>query len=38
MIELSNTAQIFRFLNKPVNVRFLKNHVRAALTHYLTFK
>ena len=38
VIELINTAQIFRFLNKPVNVRFLKNHVRAALTHYLTFK
>ena len=38
VIELINAAQIFRFLNKPVNVRLLKNHVHAALTHYLTFK
>ena len=38
MIELINQAQIFRFLNKPVNVRLLKGHVHAALQRYLTFK
>jgi eukaryotic-like serine/threonine-protein kinase len=38
VIELINEAQIFRFLNKPVNVRFLKSHVHAALLRYLTFK
>jgi serine/threonine-protein kinase len=38
VIELINQAQIFRFLNKPVNVRLLKNHVLAALRCYLNFK
>ena len=38
VIELINRAQIFRFLNKPVNVRLLKGHVHAALQRYLTFK
>jgi response regulator RpfG family c-di-GMP phosphodiesterase/tRNA A-37 threonylcarbamoyl transferase component Bud32 len=38
VIELINQAQIFRFLNKPVNVRLLKAHVHAALQRYLTFK
>ena len=38
VIELINQAQIFRFLNKPVNVRLLKNHVLAALQRYLTYK
>ena len=38
VIELINQAQIFRFLNKPVNVRLLKSHVHAALQRYLTFK
>ncbi len=38
VIELINQAQIFRFLNKPVNVRLLKGHVHAALQRYLTFK
>jgi eukaryotic-like serine/threonine-protein kinase len=37
-IELINQAQIFRFLNKPVNVRTLKGHLHAALQRYLTFK
>ena len=37
IIELINQAQIFRFLNKPVNVRLLKGHVHAALQRYLTF-
>lgn len=38
VIELINQAQIFRFLNKPVNVRLLKGHVHAALQRYLTYK
>ncbi len=38
VIELINQAQIFRFLNKPVNVRLLKGHVHAALMRYLTYQ
>ena len=38
VIELINEAQIFRFLNKPVNLRLLKNHVQAALQRYLSLK
>lgn len=38
VIELINEAQIFRFLNKPVNVRLLKGHVHAALLRYLTYR
>jgi serine/threonine-protein kinase len=38
VIELINEAQIFRFLNKPVNVRLLKKHVHAALRRYLSYK
>jgi serine/threonine-protein kinase len=38
VIELINEAQIFRFLNKPVNVRLLKRHVHAALQRYLSYK
>lgn len=38
VIELINQAQIFRFLNKPVNVRLLKGHVHAALLRYLAYK
>ena len=38
VIELINEAQIFRFLNKPVNVRLLKGHVHAALLRYLTYQ
>jgi response regulator RpfG family c-di-GMP phosphodiesterase/predicted Ser/Thr protein kinase len=38
VIELINQAQIFRFLNKPINVRMLKGHVHAALQRYLTYK
>ena len=38
VIELINEAQIFRFLNKPVNVRLLKKHVHAALQRYLSYK
>jgi serine/threonine-protein kinase len=38
VIELINQAQIFRFLNKPVNVRLLKGHIEAALQRYLSYK
>ena len=38
VIRLINEAQIFRFLNKPVNVKLLKQHVEAALARYLTFR
>ena len=37
VIHLINEAQIFRFLNKPVNVRLLKQHTEAALERYLAF-
>jgi len=38
VIRLINEAQIFRFLNKPVNVKLLKQHVEAALERYLAFR
>ena len=38
VIELINQAQIFRFVNKPVNYGLLKAHVQAALGKYLAFK
>jgi eukaryotic-like serine/threonine-protein kinase len=38
VIELINEAQIFRFLNKPLNYKLLKGHVQAALSRYLAFK
>ena len=38
VIELINQAQIFRFLNKPINVRLLKGHVHSALMRYLTYR
>jgi len=38
VIDLINEAQIFRFLNKPVNYRLLKGHVQSALTRYVAFK
>jgi serine/threonine-protein kinase len=38
VIELINQAQIFRFLNKPVNVKLLTQHVHSALTRYQSFK
>ena len=37
VIELINQAQIFRFLNKPVNVKLLRGHLHAALARYLSF-
>jgi serine/threonine-protein kinase len=38
VIELINEAQIFRFLNRPVNVKLLKGHLHAALQRYLTYQ
>ncbi len=38
VIELINQAQIFRFLNKPINVKQLRGHVEAALAKYRAFK
>jgi serine/threonine-protein kinase len=38
VIELINQAQIFRFLNKPVNMKLLTQHVQSALTRYQSFK
>jgi len=37
IVELINQAQLFRFLNKPVNVGLLKKHLYTALQRYLTF-
>ena len=38
VIELINHAQIFRFINKPVILKLLKQHTQAALTRYQSFK
>jgi serine/threonine-protein kinase len=38
VIELINEAQIFRFVNKPVNYKLLNGHVQAALSKYIAFK
>ena len=38
VIELINQAKIFRFLNKPIQVRQLRHHVDAALAKYRAFK
>jgi serine/threonine-protein kinase len=38
VIELINQAQVFRFLNKPVNVALMRTHIQAALKRYLAFK
>ncbi len=38
VIELINQAQIFRFINKPVNPELLRQHVQAALIRYQSFK
>jgi DNA-binding NtrC family response regulator len=38
VIELINQAQIFRILNKPINVSLLNKHVHAALHRYLTYE
>ena len=38
VIELINQAQIFRFVNKPVNPELLRQHAQAALIRYQSFK
>jgi serine/threonine-protein kinase len=38
VIELINQAQIFRFINKPLNPDLLKQHTQSALTRYQSFK
>ena len=38
MIELINQAQIFRFINKPVNPDLLRQHAQTALIRYQSFK
>ncbi len=38
VIDLINQAQVFRILNKPINVGMMKNHLHAALQRYLTYK
>jgi len=38
VIELINSAQIFRFVTKPVNARELRAHVGSALRRFATFK
>jgi len=38
VIELINQAQIFRFLNKPIQVRQMRGHVESALAKYRAFK
>ena len=37
VIELINEAQVFRFLNKPVNVNLMRTHLQAALKRYMAF-
>lgn len=37
VIELINQAQVFRIINKPINVGLLKEHVHAALSRYLAY-
>lgn len=38
VIDLINQAQVFRIMNKPINVGMLKVHLHASLQRYLTFK
>jgi serine/threonine-protein kinase len=38
VIELINQAQVFRYINKPVNPDLLRQHTQAALTRYQSFK
>ena len=37
VIDLINQAQVFRVLNKPLNVKQLKEHLHSALQRYLTY-
>jgi serine/threonine-protein kinase len=38
VIDLINQAQVFRFLNKPVNLKLLQGHMQAALARFASFK
>jgi serine/threonine-protein kinase len=38
VIELINEAQVFRLLNRPLDLTLLKQHVQSALTRYQTYK
>lgn len=38
IISLINEARIFRFINKPVNLTLLQNHLVSALERYISFK
>ena len=38
VIELINQAQIFRFINKPVDPELLRQHAQTALIRYQSFK
>ncbi|MCW5574743.1 MAG: protein kinase [Burkholderiales bacterium] len=38
VIDLINQAQVFRFLNKPLNLKLLQQHVHAALARYQAFR
>jgi eukaryotic-like serine/threonine-protein kinase len=38
VIDLINQAQIFRFVNKPVNPKVLAQHTQAAVARYQSFK
>jgi serine/threonine-protein kinase len=38
VIDLINQAQVFRFLNKPVNLKLLQGHIQAALARFASFK
>jgi serine/threonine-protein kinase len=38
IISLINEARIFRFVNKPLNLSLLQNHIVAALERYHAFK
>ncbi len=37
-IDFINQAQVFRFLSKPLNLKFLQQHVHAALARYQSFR
>jgi DNA-binding NtrC family response regulator len=38
VIHLINEAQIYRFLNKPVNLGLMQQHLHAAITRYAEYR
>jgi eukaryotic-like serine/threonine-protein kinase len=38
VIHLINEAQIYRFLNKPVNIALMQQHLNSAITRYAEYK